>query len=70
MEETTEIRDTPVFMVAGGGAPRWFASESAAREYLGDRFADADAELPFLITKMMSEAFLRLNELEKNNRLA
>ena len=68
--EEKEIRDTEVFLVTGGLSPRWFASESAAREYLGDRFADADAELPFLITKMMSEAFLRLNELEKNNRLA
>ena len=70
MEKKTEIRDTEVFMVSGGRAPKWFASEEAAREYLGDRFGDPDAEIPFLKRMMLSEAFLRLNELERNNRLA
>jgi hypothetical protein len=70
MEKEIEIRDTEVFMVAGSGAPRWFASESAAREYVGDRFADPDGPIPFLKRMMMSDVFLRLNELELNNRLA
>lgn len=70
METTTEIRDATVFLVSGSGPDRWFASESAAREYVGDRFADPDGPLPFLNKMMLSEAFERLNELERSNRLA
>ena len=68
--EEKEIRDTEVFLVSGSGAGKWFASESAAREYVGDRFGDPDGPIPFLKKMMLSEAFQRLNELEQNNRLA
>ena len=68
--EEKEVRDAEVFMVSGGRATKWFASEDAAREYLGDRFGDPNEAIPFLKRMMLSEAFLRLNELELNNRLA
>ena len=70
MEKTTEIRDTTAYLVSGCGPNRYYASEAAAREYIGDRFADPDGPIPFLKTVMLSEVFLRLNELERNNRLA
>ena len=70
MEKETEIRDRAVYLVSGCGPDRWYASEAAAREYVGDRFGDPDGPIPFLKSVMLSEAFLRLNELERNNRLA
>ena len=70
MEKETEIRDSIAYLVSGCGPDRYYASEAAAREYVGDRFADPDGPIPFLKTVMLSEVFLRLNELERNNRLA
>ena len=70
MEEETEIRDREAYLVSGCGPDRYYASEAAAREYVGDRFADPDGPIPFLKRVTLHEVFRRLNELELNNRLA
>ena len=59
-----KLKERTVYLVSGSGPDRWFTGELSARDYVSDRFEDADGPIPFVKEVTLSEAFNRLNELE------
>jgi hypothetical protein len=62
-----KLKERTVYLVSGGRAPKWFTGELGARDYASDRYEDADGPVPFVKEVTLSEAFNRLNELERAN---
>ena len=65
-----EVRERTVWRVCSGGRSKWFAGEIGARDYASDRF-DAEFDgVPFVEQVTLSEALIRLNDLEDKNNEA
>jgi hypothetical protein len=62
-----EVRERTVWRVQSGSRSKWFAGEIGARDYASDRF-DAEFDgVPFVEQVTLSEALVRLNDLEDKN---
>jgi hypothetical protein len=55
---------TTFYRVEQGNFRRWFATEEAAREWANERFDTELDGIPFITEYTLSEAVLKINELE------
>ena len=59
-----KLKERTVYLVTGGRSDRYFTGELGARDFASDRYEDADGPIPYVKEITLSEAFVRLNELE------
>lgn len=64
-----EVRERDVWRVQSGSVTRWFGGELGAREWADDRFDTEFDGVPFIDRVTLSEALVRLNELESSKKL-
>ena len=64
-----EVRDRCVWRVCSGGVTRWFGGEIGARNWADDRFENEFDGVPFVEQVTLTEALVRLNELESSKKL-
>ena len=62
-----EVRERNVWRVQSGGRSKWFVGEIGARDYASDRFDKEFDGVPWVEEVTLSEALVRLNELEDKN---
>lgn len=63
------IEERTVWRVQSGGISRWFAGEIGARQWADDRFENEFDGVPFVEQITLTEALVRLNELESSKKL-
>lgn len=64
-----EVRERDVWRVQSGSVTRWFGGEIGARQWADDRFDTEFDGVPFIERVTLSEALVRLNELESSKKL-
>ena len=64
-----QLKERAVWRVCSGGVTRWFSGELGARNWADDRFENEFDGVPFVEQITLTEALVRLNELESSKKL-